>query len=52
MIDTGAILHLLNAIDALQDAQTETSNGFVSDECTNAIDTIRKAISMLLAETE
>lgn len=43
-VDICTIKHLINALGALQHAYNSTSNGFVSDRCQTAADTIRIAL--------
>ena len=43
-IETVVARHLLDAIEALQQAGTKTNSGFVTDYCENAVQEIRKAL--------
>jgi len=43
-IETAVARHLLDAIEALQEAGIKTNSGFVTDYCENAVQEIRKAL--------
>jgi len=50
--DTVTLRHLTEAVDDLYRARTTTDNGLVVDYCTNAIDSIVSAITMILGAAD